>query len=84
LRSWCEQKGINIPEKQRSLSKYSAELRAAGEITLPIERRIQSWGDYRNDAAHGSKWGLITKAIATKLVTEVEDFVVDNQNILGS
>jgi hypothetical protein len=84
LRNWCEQKSINIPAKQRSISKFSKELRAAGEITLPIERRIQSWADYRNDAAHGAKWNKITKAIAEKLNSEVMDFVTDNQQILGT
>lgn len=84
LRSWCEQKNINIPEKQRSLSKFAQNLRAADEIALPIERRIQSWADYRNDAAHGSKWDGITKAIAEKLVGEIEDFVIENQQIIGA
>jgi hypothetical protein len=84
LRSWCEQKSINIPLKQRSISRFSKELRTAGEITLPIERRIQSWADYRNDAAHGSKWDKITKVIAEKLNSEVLDFVTDNQQILGT
>lgn len=84
LRSWCEQKSINVPEKQRSLSKFAQELRSSGEIALPIERRIQSWADYRNDAAHGSKWDGITKAIAEKLVGEIEDFVIENKEIIGA
>ena len=84
LRNWCEQKAINIPKKQRSLSKYAQELRSAGEFSLPVERRIQSWADYRNNAAHGSKWDSISKQIAEKLVGEIEDFIIDNQQILGS
>ncbi len=84
LRSWCETKNINIPEKQRSLSKFGQELRAAGGISLPIERRIQSWADYRNDAAHGARWNVITKAIAEKLVSEIQDFIIENQKIIGA
>lgn len=83
LRNWCEEKGIVIPEKQRSLNKFATELRAANHIALPVERRIQSWADYRNDAAHGAKWEKITANIGDRLVKEVEDFLVENRHVLG-
>lgn len=83
LRNWCEEKGISIPEKQRSLNRFAAELRAAGHLELPIERRVQSWADYRNDAAHGARWEKITPEVADRLVKEVEDFLVDNRHVLG-
>ena len=84
LRSWCEIKGINIPEKQRSLSRFAKELRANNEIILPIERRIQSWADFRNNAAHGSKWDAITKLTAERIISEIEDFILENQHIVGA
>ncbi len=83
LRNWCEEKGIIIPEKQRSMNKFASELRAANHVDLPVERRIQSWADYRNDAAHGSKWEKITPELADRLVREVEGFLVENRHVLG-
>lgn len=83
LRNWCEAKGINTPEKQRSIGKFAAELRAAGHIALPVERRISSWADYRNDAAHGAKWATITPEVANRLIREVEEFILENREILG-
>ena len=83
LRNWCDEKGILVPEKQRSLNKFAGELRAAKHIDLPIERRVQSWADYRNDATHGARWEKITPEIAERLVKEVEDFLVDNRHVLG-
>ncbi len=83
LRSWCEESVIAIPEKQKSISKYALELRVAGHIVMPEERRIQSWADYRNNAAHGDKWSSITKEIAESLVNEVENFLVKYKEVLG-
>ena len=83
LRNWCEEKGINVPEKQRSIGKFAMELRKNGYIELPIERRISSWADYRNGAAHGSKWEKITQEIANRVLREIEDFVIENRKILG-
>ena len=83
LRNWCEEKGISVPEKQRSLNKFAGELRAANHLDLPVERRIQSWADYRNNAAHGANWEKVTPEIAERLVKEVEDFLVDNRHVLG-
>jgi hypothetical protein len=83
LRNWCEEKGITIPEKQRSIAKFASELRGAGHIDLPVERRISSWADYRNDAAHGSNWHKITQEIANRVIREVEEFVLENRKILG-
>ena len=45
LRHWCEAKSITVPEKQRSISRFAAELRGAEQIPLPVDRRIQSWAD---------------------------------------
>jgi hypothetical protein len=84
LRNWCVEQSISIPEKQRSISRFAAELRAAGQISLPVERRVQSWADYRNDAAHGDKWSSITPEIAQRLVKEVEDFILENRHVLGA
>ncbi len=67
LRNWCEEKRISIPEKQRSMAKFGQELRRHGHIDLPMERRLQSWVDYRNDAAHGAHWEKITHEIANRL-----------------
>lgn len=83
LRNWCDIKELKIPEKQRSISKFAAELRAAGHISLPVERRIQSWADYRNDAAHGANWSKITPEIADRVVKEIEDFILESREILG-
>ena len=83
LRNWCEEKSLTIPERQRSIAKFASELRSAGHITLPEERRISSWADYRNDAAHGMNWAKITPEIANRLVREVEEFVLEHQSILG-
>jgi len=82
LRNWCEEKGFHVPEKQRSIGKFAMELRKQGQIELPIERRISSWADYRNDAAHGSKWEKITQEIANRVLREIEDFVIENRKIL--
>lgn len=82
-RNWCEEKGIAISEKQRSLSKFALELRLAGHIELPVERRIASWADYRNDAAHGANWGKVTPGIAERLIKEIEDFLLENRHVLG-
>lgn len=83
LRNWCEEKGITVPEKQRSITKFAQELRLAGHIEMPVERRITSWADYRNNAAHGSKWEKISRDIAERLVSEVESFLVENRKVLG-
>jgi len=83
LRNWCEQKGISIPEKQRSLTKFAQELRLASHIDLPVERRICSWADYRNDAAHGANWEKITQEIGNRIIREIEEFVLENRHILG-
>jgi hypothetical protein len=82
LRNWCEERKLSVPPKQRSLSRFAQALRAADCITLPVERRIQSWADYRNSAAHGSGWAKITEGIAAKLVEEVSDFVADNTRVI--
>jgi hypothetical protein len=83
LRNWCEQKGISVPEKQRSIARFAQELRGAGHIELPIERRIVAWADYRNDAAHGSNWNKITQELANRVIREIEEFVLENRHILG-
>lgn len=83
LRNWCDVKGISIPEKQGSIGRFSLELRQAGHIELPIERRIASWADYRNDAAHGSNWSKITPETANRTLREIEEFVVENRQIFG-
>ena len=83
LRNWCEAKQIAILEKQRSLSKFASELRAADQIALPIERRICSWADYRNDAAHGASWEKITQEIGNRLIREIEEFVLENREVSG-
>lgn len=83
LRNWCEEKSIVIPEKQRSIGKFAAELRSHNHIELPIERRISSWADYRNDAAHGANWHKITQEIANRVIREIEEFILENRKILG-
>lgn len=83
LRSWCEEKSIKIPNKQRSISRFAQELRAQNLIDLPIERRIQSWADYRNDAAHGSKWDKMTKKLADRLIHEIEEFIIENSKVVS-
>ena len=83
LRNWCDQKGISVPEKQRSLARFAQELRAAGQIELPVERRICAWADYRNDAAHGANWAKITQEISNRTIREIEEFVLENRHILG-
>lgn len=83
LRNWCEEKGIVIPEKQRSIGKFASELRRNGHIELPVERRISSWADYRNDAAHGANWQKITQEIANRVIREIEEFILENRKILG-
>lgn len=83
LRNWCEEKGISIPEKQRSISKFAKELRSNNYITLPIERRISSWADYRNDAAHGANWEKINQETANRLIREIEEFIVENRAVFG-
>jgi hypothetical protein len=83
LRNWCEQKGIAVQEKQRSIARFAQDLRAAGHIELPTERRICAWADYRNDAAHGANWGKITQEIANRTIREIEEFILENRRILG-
>lgn len=83
LRNWCEEKSITIPEKQRSISKFASELRSHGHIDLPVERRISSWADYRNDAAHGADWQKITQEIANRVIREIEEFILEYRKILG-
>ena len=83
LRNWCEEKSISVPEKQRSISKFSAELREQGHIDLPTERRIASWADYRNDAAHGANWAKVTPEIANRMIREIEDFILEHRTVLG-
>ncbi|MFL9976068.1 hypothetical protein [Paraburkholderia graminis] len=83
LRSWCSVKVGEVPEKQRSLSKFANELRTANEIDLPVERRILSWADYRNDAAHGANWGKITPEIANRVLREIDEFVLEHRHVLG-
>jgi hypothetical protein len=83
LRNWCEEKGIVLPEKQRSIARFASELRSNGHIELPVERRISSWADYRNDAAHGANWQKISQEIANRLIHEIEEFILENRKVLG-
>jgi hypothetical protein len=83
LRNWCMEKGLPVPDKQRSISRYALELRKAGHIPLPQERRIQSWADYRNDAAHGDKWSKLSREIADRIISEIEGFLIEYQRVLG-
>lgn len=83
LRNWCEEKNIVVPEKQRSIGKFSSGLRSNKYIELPIERRISSWADYRNDAAHGANWQKITPEIADRVIREIEEFILENRKVLG-
>jgi hypothetical protein len=83
LRNWCEEKGILVSDKQRSIGKFASELRSNGHIELPVERRISSWADYRNNAAHGADWHKITQEIANRVIREIEEFILENRKILG-
>lgn len=83
LRNWCEEKRIVVPEKQRSISKFAQELRANNHIALPVERRIASWADYRNDAAHGANWEKISLETASRIIREIEEFIVESRTVLG-
>ena len=83
LRNWCTEKGILIPEKQRSLGRFATELRLGGNFELPVERRIAAWADYRNDAAHGANWNKITAEIADRLIREIEEFLIEYKSVLG-
>jgi len=83
LRNWCEEKGFVVPEKQRSISRFAKELRVGGCIDLPVERRIQSWADYRNQAAHGDGWEKLDAKIADRVVSEIESFLVEFRTVLG-
>lgn len=82
LRNWCSEAGLVISDKRRSISVFAVQLRKAGVISLPEERRIQSWADYRNDAAHGDKWAAITDQIAARVINEVQDFLVEYRQVL--
>lgn len=82
LRNWCVQKGVVVAERSRSIAAFAAGLRKDGALALPEERRVLSWADYRNDAAHGDKWNTITAAIGATLVTEITAFVADNSRVL--
>lgn len=83
LRNWCDQKNISVPEKQRSITRFAQELRAANHIELPVERRIFAWADYRNGAAHGANWDKITQEIANRTIREIEEFVLENRQVFG-
>jgi hypothetical protein len=83
LRNWCEERNIAIPERQRSIGRFAQELRMQGHIDLPVERRIQSWADYRNEAAHGANWSKITRDIADRTLNEIGAFILENRQILG-
>ena len=83
LRNWCDETGIAIPENRRSISTFASELRRVDAISLPVERRIQSWADYRNAAAHGDNWHAFTPDIAQRVPEEVEDFVLECSSVLG-
>ncbi|EJM81313.1 hypothetical protein PMI34_05218 [Pseudomonas sp. GM74] len=54
LRTWVEDKGINLNGKKPSISTYAQVLRTAEEITKQDVKDIESWGGVRNAAAHGS------------------------------
>ncbi|BAU49410.1 hypothetical protein SVA_2862 [Sulfurifustis variabilis] len=83
LRNWCEEKGIEVPERQKSIAKFTQALRANGQINLPVEQRVNSWEDCRNDAVRGASWENITQETANRLVREVEEFVMENREVLG-
>jgi hypothetical protein len=83
LRNWCAERSLVVAEKQRSISAFAAALRKDHAIDLPTERRIQSWADYRNDAAHGDRWAAITPEVADRVINEVETFLLANKHVLG-
>ncbi len=83
LRNWCNERSISVPDKSRSLGNFALALRQDGAIQLPVERRIQSWADYRNNAAHGDKWNSITPDIAKGVIKEIEDFLLENRTVFG-
>ncbi len=82
LRNWCQERGVKISKKQRSLNRFAQELRTAGVIKLPDARRIQSWADYRNEAAHGS-WNYVSKKESDRILSEIENFVYEHKDVLG-
>ena len=82
LRSWCCLLGIEVPINQRSMSRFASELRTAGKLKLPEERRIQAWADYRNDAAHGD-WADLDSKVASRQIREIEDFVLAHSEELA-
>ncbi len=83
LRHWCEEQSIKVTEKQRNLARFGKALREAQVISVTQEKRIENWFGFRNDAIKGDKEGRLTLDIATHLMQEVEDLVLEQRDIIS-
>jgi len=69
LRTWVEDKGIDLNGKKPSISAYAQALRASEEISKQDVKDIESWGGVRNAAAHGT-WDEVSDRKRISLMLE--------------
>jgi hypothetical protein len=69
LRNWLEDSGFDLSTIKNSLDGYSTELRKQDKITKQDLKDIVSWGETRNDAAHGH-WESVEDRKRIKLMLE--------------
>ncbi|WP_415766597.1 hypothetical protein [Pseudomonas sp. ZB1P45] len=69
LRTWVEDKGIDLNGKKPSISTYAQALRTAEEVSKQDVKDIESWGGVRNAAAHGT-WDEVSDRKRISLMLE--------------
>jgi hypothetical protein len=73
LRKLCQSKGVLLPNKPK-LDTMNSELAKAGVYNSLVQKRITSWADLRNKAAHG-KWTEFTTSDVKQMIDEVRRFM---------
>lgn len=69
LRTWVEDKRIDLNGKKPSISAYAQALRASEQISKQDVKDIESWGGVRNAAAHGT-WDEVSDRKRISLMLE--------------
>ena len=69
LRTWAESAGVQIGNRKPSLANFAAILRDADLLQKQDVKDIESWGGFRNHAAHG-EWDHVADRQRIRLMLE--------------
>lgn len=73
LRKLCQKNGITLPDRPK-LDQMNADLAKAGVYNKLVQKRITTFADLRNKAAHG-QWDQFTKEDVREMIDGVRRFM---------